>query len=124
MARITPMVRGKTLTWYVDGQEQQLAVDTPAWYSWLQDASLFAFVGESGTFTARKEAKSHGGPYWKAYRKRGGRLYRAYLGKSEELSLERLNAIAALLTRRSEGEETLWSEPLPPDQPRSQQWTS
>jgi hypothetical protein len=73
----------------------------------LEEASLFAFAGETGTFTARKEPKPHGGTYWKAYRKRGGRLYRAYLGKSGELTLERLNAIAALLARRSEGEGAL-----------------
>jgi predicted ATPase/DNA-binding CsgD family transcriptional regulator len=106
MARLTPTVQGEILTWYVDTHEHQLAVGTPAWYSWLQEASLFAFVAESGSFTARKEMKPHGATYWKAYRKRGGRLYHAYLGKSEQLTLERLNAIAVLLTRRGEGEET------------------
>jgi predicted ATPase/DNA-binding CsgD family transcriptional regulator len=107
MARITPVVQGEILRWSVDGHEQQLAVGTPAWYSWLEKASLFAFVGESDTFTARKEPKPHGATYWRAYRKQGGRLYRAYLGKSEQLTLERLNAIAALLARRAEGEEAL-----------------
>ena len=106
MARLTPTVQGETLTWYVDTHEHQLAVGTPAWYSWLQEASLFAFVAESGSFTARKEMKPHGATYWKAYRKRGGRLYHAYLGKSEQLTLERLNAIAVLLARRGESEET------------------
>ena len=107
MARLTPAVQGEVLTWYVDTHEQQLAVGTPAWYSWLQEASLFAFVGESGSFTARKETKPQGAPYWRAYRKRGGRLYHTYLGKSEQLTLEHLNAIAVLLARRGEGEETL-----------------
>ena len=106
MARLTPTVQGETLTWYVDTHEHQLAVGTPAWDSWLQEASLFAFVAESGSFTARKEMKPHGATYWKAYRKRGGRLYHAYLGKSEQLTLERLNASAVLLARRAEGEET------------------
>ena len=106
MARLTPTVQGETLTWYVDTHEQQLAVGTPAWYSWLQEASLFAFVGESGSFTARKETKPQGAPYWRAYRKRGGRLYHTYLGKSEQLTLERLNASAVRLARRAEGEET------------------
>jgi len=106
MARLTPTVQGETLTWYVETHEHQLAVGTAAWYSWLQEASLFAFVTESGGFTARKEMKPHGPTYWKAYRKRGGRLYHAYLGKSEQLTLERLNAIAVLLARRAEGKET------------------
>jgi predicted ATPase/DNA-binding CsgD family transcriptional regulator len=90
----------------VDTHEHQLAVGTPAWYGWLQEASLFAFAAESGSFTARKEMKPHGATYWKAYRKRGGRLYHAYLGKSEQLTLERLNASAVRLARRAEGEET------------------
>src|SRR2546421_12159838 len=107
MARITPVVQGELLRWSVDGHEQQLAVGTPAWYSWLEKASLFAFVAESGTFTARKEPKPHGATYWRAYRKQGGRLHRAYLGKSEQLTLERLNTIAALLARRAEDEEEL-----------------
>jgi predicted ATPase/DNA-binding CsgD family transcriptional regulator len=107
MARMTPAVQSGTLTWYVAAHERQLAVGTPAWYTWLEEASLFAFAGETGTFTARKEPKPHGGTYWQAYRKRGGRLYRAYLGKSEVLTLERLNATAALLARRGEGEGAL-----------------
>jgi predicted ATPase len=106
MARLTPTVQGETLTWYVDTHEHQLSVGTPAWQSWLQEASLFAFVAESGSFTARKEMKAHGATYWKAYRKRRGRLYHAYLGKSEHLTLERLHAVAVLLARRGEGEET------------------
>src|SRR5438552_3538629 len=44
MARLTPTIQGETLTWYVDTHEHQLAVGTPWWYSWLQEASLFAFV--------------------------------------------------------------------------------
>src|SRR5690348_6791178 len=108
MARRTATVQGETLTWYVETRKQQLAVGTPAWYSWLEEASLFAFVAESGSFTARKETKPQGGaPYWRAYRKRGGRLYHAYLGQSEQLTLEHLNAIAMLLARRVEGQETL-----------------
>src|SRR5260370_13103309 len=56
-----------------------------------------------GTFTARKEqaGNKRGGRYWKAYRRRNGKLHRAYLGKSEELTLERLNAIAAALAGES-----------------------
>src|SRR5947209_11133590 len=106
MARRTPTVQGETLTWYEETHEQQLAVGTAAWYGWLQEASLFAFVAESGSFTARKETKPDGATYWKAYRKRGGRLYHAYLGQSEHLTLERLNVSAVRLARRAEGEET------------------
>src|SRR5207244_1531543 len=72
---------------------------TPYWYAWLTTASTFAFTSDSGTFTARKEraGNKRGGWYWKAYRKRGGTLSSAYLGKSETLTIERLQAVAALL---------------------------
>jgi LuxR family maltose regulon positive regulatory protein len=54
-------------------------------------------MGEYGRFTAHKERRGATREYWKAYRHRGGRLYRAYLGKSAELTLDRLNAVAAEL---------------------------
>jgi predicted ATPase/DNA-binding CsgD family transcriptional regulator len=108
MARTTPVVRGGTLTGYVDAHERQIRVGTPAWYTWLEEVSTFAFTGNVGTFTARKEPKLHGGElYWKAYRKRDGKLYRAYLGKSEDVTLERLNAIAAVLAGAREGLDPL-----------------
>jgi predicted ATPase/DNA-binding CsgD family transcriptional regulator len=108
------MVRAETVTWYADGHEHQLAVDTPAWYAWLEEVSTFAFVSDMGTFTVRKEPRQHGGVYWRAYRKRDGKLHRAYLGKSHDVTLERLNAVAAMLSgkgntpdRWASGNETL-----------------
>src|SRR5207302_1541121 len=55
-----------------------------------------------GSYTARKErAGNHrGGWYWKAYRTYQGRLYRAYLGKREDLTLARLHEIALTLSAR------------------------
>ena len=92
------MVQAETVTWSVDRHEHQLTVGTPAWYAWLEEVSTFAFVSDKGTFTARKEPGRHGGAYWKAYRKRDGKLHRAYLGKSHAVTLQRLNAVAAQLS--------------------------
>src|SRR5258708_37665701 len=50
------------------------------------------------TFTARKEQRP-GGWYWYAYRRSQGKLHSVYLGKSEELTLERLNTTAEGLER-------------------------
>jgi predicted ATPase/DNA-binding CsgD family transcriptional regulator len=97
MARTTPVVRDNILTRSVDRREHQLYVGTPDWYTWLEEVSTFAFVNDTGTFTARKEPGQHGGIYWKAYRKRDGKLHHAYLGKSQDITLERLNAVAAHL---------------------------
>ena len=99
MAKATPIVRGNTLIYQQDEQEQVLLVETPAWYAWLETASSFAFTGEVGTFTARKEraGNQRGGWYWKAYRTRRGKLTSLYLGKSETVTLARLRAVAQAL---------------------------
>src|SRR2546427_507434 len=50
---MTPKVQGETLVYRQDGQEQELIVDTAAWFAWLETASTFSFVSEEGLFTAR-----------------------------------------------------------------------
>ncbi len=94
-----PVVQGDTLIYQRGGQDYRLPVGTPAWYGWLSTARTFAFRSAFGTFTARKEQASNkrGGWYWRAYRKREGTLHRVYLGKSEEVTLQRLNAVAVTL---------------------------
>ena len=99
MPKPIPLVRDTLL---VDRREefgQTLTVGTPEWYGWLAQAEAFAFTSPSGTFTARKEQAGNrrGGWYWKAYRKAGGKLSSAYLGKSEHLTVERLRAVATKL---------------------------
>lgn len=102
MAQATPHIHGDTLVYSQQDQQQALLVGSPAWYAWLATATTFAFSGPSGTFTARKEqvGNNRGGRYWKAYRKRKGALYHAYLGKSEELTPARLQAVAAMLVHQ------------------------
>jgi len=104
MAHTTPLVQDGILTHLQNGQTAQLAVDTPDWYTWLENASSFTFRNASGIFTARKEQASNkrGGQYWRAYRKRNGKLYRSYLGKSQELTLERLQSAVVLLSSKGE----------------------
>ena len=95
-----PVVRGDCL--YLSNEEKNqsasVVVGTDAWFDWLANAPVqsFAFRGQRGTFTARREHKRHGW-YWYAYRKRGGRLYKAYLGRNEDVTLERLNTVAESL---------------------------
>src|SRR5690349_5556532 len=96
---MTPTVQGKTLVYQQDGQEQVLTVGTAAWFAWLETASTFSFVSETGSLTARREQAGHkrGGWYWKAYRKQHGKLSSRYLGKSETLTLARLQTVAQAL---------------------------
>jgi LuxR family maltose regulon positive regulatory protein len=96
MARTTPRVERSTLIGAA-GDGSTIAIGTPAWYAWLEQATTFAFIGEQGSFTARKERRARAGGYWKAYRKQAGTLRSAYLGKSTDLTLDRLNAVALSL---------------------------
>jgi LuxR family maltose regulon positive regulatory protein len=93
MARTTPRVEDTTLV-AAPGVADAIAVGSPAWYAWLEQATTFAFAGAQGGFTARKEHRGRSGWYWKAYRKQAGQLRSAYLGKSADLTLDRLNAVA------------------------------
>ncbi len=104
-----PVVQDALLIYQHGGQHERLQVGTPAWYAWLNTVRTFAFRSALGTFTARKEPASNkrGGWYWRAYRKRDGTLHRTYLGKSEELTPDRLNAAAVTLSGQDgvEGDE-------------------
>src|SRR5215470_7634810 len=99
MAGTTPHVERDTLTVGLPSAEQAIAVGTPAWFRWLETATAFTFASSDGTFSARRERSSsgRGGWYWRAEQRRGGVRRRAYLGKAEELTLERLHTVAASL---------------------------
>src|SRR5947209_12912243 len=109
MTSTSPLIQGNILTYHQSGQSAHLMVDTADWYAWLSTASTFVFHAEQGTFTARKEraGSGRGGEYWKAYRRRNGKLHRAYLGKSEELTLEQLKAVAGVLASKGEEDGSL-----------------
>jgi len=72
------------------------------WRQWLAAATTttFRFEHPLCNFTARRERKRDGS-YWYAYRTRGGALQKAYLGKSTDLTLDRLQEVAAGFARRS-----------------------
>ncbi|GHO90546.1 helix-turn-helix transcriptional regulator [Reticulibacter mediterranei] len=101
------VVSHSILTYWQDGQEQRLTVGTAQWYSWLERAMSFRFSCASGAFTAQKarSGNGRGGWYWRAYCRRHGRLLRCYLGKSEDLSLERLCNAAQQLLNISDSNE-------------------
>ena len=72
------------LVYEQQGQNMVVLVDTPSWYAWLETATTFTFTCEQGTFTAHKARAGNrrGGWYWRAYRRKRGRLSRCYLGVS------------------------------------------
>jgi LuxR family maltose regulon positive regulatory protein len=81
--------------------EDGIPVDSPAWYAWLVSVTSFTFRSADGRFTAHKEHRGPSQEYWKAYRRRAGHLHRVYLGKSHELTLGRLKAVASQLASDS-----------------------
>jgi LuxR family transcriptional regulator, maltose regulon positive regulatory protein len=114
MARRTPYVADGVL--HVLGLRggPEIKVGSASWAAWLTDPAThsFSFQSPSGKYTARKEHRSRGGEYWVAYRKRGGKLHKAYLGKAEDLTLARLQDIAATMAGR--GDEVIGSPPPDP----------
>ena len=74
----------------------RILVGSPSWYEWLSGARTFSFKSPGGNFVARCE-KRRNRDYWYAYR-RAGKLIKVYLGKSEELTPERLEQASISLT--------------------------
>jgi predicted ATPase/DNA-binding CsgD family transcriptional regulator len=74
-------------------------VGSDEWKEWLRapDTTSFRFEDENTAFTARRELRA-GHSYWYAYRRRGPKLEKVYLGRPEEIDLDRLHTAAAKLS--------------------------
>ncbi|MEP6774633.1 MAG: LuxR C-terminal-related transcriptional regulator [Chloroflexota bacterium] len=98
MGQRGPSVHGGTLYQFTGDTALPggISLDSTAWYTWLEQHSTFLFRLPFVHFTARKEKRA-GGWYWYAYRRSQGKLRTAYLGKTGELTFDRLNAVAAAL---------------------------
>jgi LuxR family maltose regulon positive regulatory protein len=110
------------LVYEQQGQNVVVLVDTPSWYAWLETATTFTFTCEEGTFTAHKARAGNrrGGWYWRAYRRKRGRLSRCYLGVSTNITLAKLCEVARRLAADVEstgssqtGEDTPPLVPVP-----------
>jgi LuxR family transcriptional regulator, maltose regulon positive regulatory protein len=77
-----------------------IRVGSPQWYEWLSSGLGFLFEGGTGHFTARREMR-RGTEYWYAYRRSNGKFSKAYLGKSQELTVERLEQASAQLAGKT-----------------------
>ena len=102
MTRRIPQVADGVLRVLDPSGGPEIAVASPSWIAWLTDPATrsFSFQGPSCRYTARKERRSRGGEYWVAYRKQGGKLHKAYLGKAEDVTLARLEEVAAVIAER------------------------
>src|SRR5919112_590390 len=111
MTRRIPQVADGVLHFLDPSGGPEIAVASPSWIAWLTDPETrsFSFQSPSCRYTARKEHRSRGGEYWIAYRKQGGKLHKVYLGKAEDLTLARLEDVAAVMADR--GGEVMASPP-------------
>ena len=93
MVRRLPLVAEHSLHLLKEPSDP-IVVGSEAWYCWLaaEQHQSFAFRNQLGTFTVRRERRRQRW-YWYLYHKREGKFRKAYLGKTEEVTLERLNAV-------------------------------
>jgi LuxR family maltose regulon positive regulatory protein len=100
----TGAVQNGCLVYKQQGQHVVVLVDTAPWYDWLETATTFTFISDEGTFTAHKACAGNrrGGWYWRAYRRKRGRLSRCYLGISSNVTLSKLRAAARRLATDAE----------------------
>jgi LuxR family transcriptional regulator, maltose regulon positive regulatory protein len=76
--------------------------DEAAWLAWLREASSFAFHSARGSLNVYQEQRPRGGAYWYAYHTSQGHTRKRYLGRTESLSLARLEEIARALVSEPE----------------------
>jgi hypothetical protein len=86
-------------------------VGSHEWWEWVSSnkAESFRFECDHGVkgYRARKEViKSRSGSFWYAYKRIDGKLRKRYLGKSEELTLGRLESVAYDLAESTESRQT------------------
>jgi hypothetical protein len=77
-----------------------LPLDTPAWFDWLAHHSTFYLDSPLGTFTARQEPRASGF-FWYAFRRYRKHLFKAYLGRTPDLTSARLLEVAQQLAHKA-----------------------
>jgi LuxR family transcriptional regulator, maltose regulon positive regulatory protein len=94
---------------YTQGQLGQRfrPAEEAAWLAWLREVSSFAFHGARGSLNVYQERRPRGGAYWYAYHTSQGRTCKRYLGRTENLSLARLEETAQTLLREQKPTQAL-----------------
>ena len=81
-------------------ENAQVQVGSTAWYDWLHQTKKFKYEGLEGHFLARRETRRNKKVYWYAYRRQAGKLGKVYLGKSNQLTCERLRQASISLAEQ------------------------
>lgn len=75
--------------------ELHLAPDSAEWFAWLKSLSSFRFVGQFGHFSARRGYNRRPNRSWYAQRTIHQQYHSKYIGVSEDVTIDRLERIAA-----------------------------
>lgn len=93
-----PVVRNGRLLLTSDQStgSDSIQLGSARWLAWLEANAKFIFEGGAGHFSVQRELRRDSA-YWYGYRRRGGKLFKTYLGKSDELTQERLEQASVQL---------------------------
>jgi len=96
--RDMPVLRGDYL--HLSNQSS-IEVDTAAWFAWLVQANRFCYQPAASTYriTLRKEKRRHGF-YWYAYLKNDRKLHNAYVGRTPDITSQRLQQVFSRLMEK------------------------
>jgi LuxR family maltose regulon positive regulatory protein len=88
------------------------------WVAWLTTHSSFSFQGQYGHLSVLKESRSRGAGYWYAYHTQEGQTRKRYLGRSELVTLTRLEEVAQDLGSKPSPAPPAPLPPVPPSEHR------
>lgn len=80
-------------------ENDNIDVGSSHWFKWLESVDRFSYKAADFSFVAQKE-KRRNGAYWYAYR-RSGRLIKTYIGKTCDLTREKLENAGRKLTNQN-----------------------
>ena len=107
MAKLPTVVHGVLC---LDGDER-IELHTPNWVTWLHRNDSFRYEPQfpKQGFTARVEKSV----YWYGYRRILGKLHKCYIGKSSELTVDRLEQVALELEQPPQPRQKKVTQELP-----------
>jgi LuxR family transcriptional regulator, maltose regulon positive regulatory protein len=83
--------------WGVSASGQDIPLESAEWTKWVSENRKFRYSDSRGHFIAQSETR-RSQTYWYAYRRRAGKLAKVYLGKSVDLTLQRLTRASSILS--------------------------
>jgi hypothetical protein len=77
-----------------------IAIESDEWWQWLHTGRSFYAELSEGHFTAGKERRRGKDNFWYAFRRSSSRLHKVYLGRTEDLTMDRLVEVARKLDEK------------------------